>query len=157
MTPGLQLNAVTLGVDDVARTAAFYERLGWERSPVSAPNMAVLSASPSGVLILHRRDDLESSAKAPAGSGFGGVVLTMAVDSPAAVHRTLARAVDAGATVLRPATQLGYAGSHACFADPDGHVWEVIQTPGFEVDEAGTLSLPQQRPPRPTTRGATSG
>ncbi|HWC12785.1 MAG TPA: VOC family protein [Acidimicrobiales bacterium] len=66
----------------------------------------------------------------------------MAVDSPAAVHRTLARAVEAGATVLRPVTQLGYAGSHAFFADPDGHVWEVIQTPGLEVDEAGALSLP---------------
>ncbi len=65
----------------------------------------------------------------------------MAVDSPEAVHRTLAEAVDAGATVLRPVTQLGY-GSHAFFTDQDGHVWEVIETPGFEVDEAGGLSVP---------------
>ena len=141
MRTRLRLSAVTLGVADIARSAAFYELLGWERSPLSAPNMAVLSSSPSAVLILHHRDDLLSSARIPAGPGSGGVVLTMAVDSPEAVHTTLAGAVDAGATVLRRVTQLGY-GSHALFADHDGHVWEVIETPGFEVDEAGGLSVP---------------
>jgi uncharacterized protein len=69
-------------------------------------------------------------------------VLTVAVGSPEAVHQTLAEAIDAGASVLRPVTQLGDHGCHAFFADLDGHVWEVIETPGFEVDETGGLSLP---------------
>ncbi len=141
MSVALKLNAVTLGVADIARSAAFYQRLGWTLSPLSAPNMAILSTPSSAVLILHKHEDLVSSANVRGSSGFGGAVLTKAVSSPDAVHRTLAGAVDAGATVLRPVTQLGY-GCHAFFADHDGHVWEVIETPGLEVDEAGDLSVP---------------
>ena len=141
MGAALKLNAVTLGVEDIARSAAFYQRLGWTLSPLSEPNMAILSTPLSAVLILHKHEDLVSSSNVHQGSGFGGAVLTVAVGSPDAVHRTLAGAVDAGASVLRPVTQLGY-GCHAFFADPDDHVWEVIQTPGFEVDEAGDLSVP---------------
>ena len=141
MSAGLKLNAVTLGVADIARSGAFYQLLGWTLSPLSAPNMAILSAPLSAVLILHERESLVASANVRRGSGFGGAVLTMAVDSPGAVHRTLGGAVGAGASVLRPVTRLGY-GCHASFADPDGHVWEVIETPGFELDEEGDLSVP---------------
>lgn len=105
-------------------------------------DMTVLSTPASAVLILHKHDDLLASANMRgAAPGFGGVVPGVVVDSPEAVHTTLAKAVDAGATVLRPVTQLGY-GSHAFFADPDGHVWEVIETPGFELGEGGALSVP---------------
>jgi len=141
MSADLKLNAMTLGVADIARSAAFYQLLGWTLSPSSAPTMAILSTPLSAVLILHERESLVASANVRPGPGFGGAVLTMAVNSPGAVHRTLAGAVDAGASVLRPVTQLGY-GCHAFFADPDGHAWEVIETPGFEVDETGGLSLP---------------
>ncbi len=141
MSASLKLNAVTLGVADIARSAAFYQLLGWTLSARSAPNIAILTTPPSAVLILHKREDLVSNANIRGAPGFGGVVLTVAVGSPEAVHRTLAEAIDAGASVLRPVTQLGY-GCHAFFADPDGHVWEVMETPGFEVDEAGGVSLP---------------
>lgn len=141
MSGNLKLNAVTLGVADIARSAAFYQLLGWTLSARSAPHIAILTTPPSAVLVLHKREDLVSSANIQGAPGFGGVVLTVAVGSPEAVHRTLAEAIDAGASVLRPVTQLGY-GCHAFFTDPDGHVWEVIETPGFEVDEAGGLTLP---------------
>ncbi|MDP1807147.1 MAG: VOC family protein [Acidimicrobiales bacterium] len=142
MSASLNLNAVTLGVEDIARSAAFYQLLGWTLSARSAPHIAILTTPPSAVLILHEREDLVSSASIQGAPGFGGVVLTMAVASSEAVHRTLAEAIDSGASILRPVTQLGGYGCHAFLADPDGHVWEVIETPGFEVDDAGGLSVP---------------
>ncbi|MGH9222545.1 MAG: VOC family protein [Acidimicrobiales bacterium] len=131
-----------MGVLDLSRSSAFYERLGWTRAGISTSDMVVLSTPASAVLVLHKLDDLLASARMrETPSGFGGVVLGVVVGSLEAVHTTLAKAVDAGATVLRPVTQLGY-GSHAFFADPDGHVWEVIETPGLQLGEGGAVSVP---------------
>ncbi|CAN5416192.1 hypothetical protein BH23ACT3_BH23ACT3_20460 [soil metagenome] len=33
----------------------------------------------------------------------------------------------------------GYAG---CFADPDGHVWEIAHNPGFPLAPDGTITIP---------------
>lgn len=33
----------------------------------------------------------------------------------------------------------GYAG---CFTDPDGQGWEIAHNPGFPLDEAGNLTIP---------------
>jgi predicted lactoylglutathione lyase len=63
----------------------------------------------------------------------------MFVDSPEEVHKVLSRAVRAGANILRGVTQLGHYGSHACFASSDGHIWEVLESPGFLVDESGSV------------------
>jgi hypothetical protein len=43
----------------------------------------------------------------------------------------------------------GYAG---CFADPDGHFWEVAHNPGFALADDGSITIPDlgvQRPPPP--------
>jgi catechol 2,3-dioxygenase-like lactoylglutathione lyase family enzyme len=52
MRASLNLNAVTLGVADIARSAAFYQLLGWTLSARSAPHIAILTTPPSAVLIL---------------------------------------------------------------------------------------------------------
>lgn len=134
MTASVGLHAVTLGVSDIARSISFYEDLGWRRSSISTPNMAVLTAGAPAALILHDLQDLLFGASVSpehGKRGFGGVALVMFVTSPEEVHRTLAKATRAGAKVLRPVTQIGW-GSHAYFADRDGHTWEVLEAPGFE-------------------------
>lgn len=142
MTTGVRLNAVSLGVTDIARSTAFYEALGWRRLAISTSTMTVLTTMSSAMLILRRTQDLLADANIPLPKDrSAGVTLVMVVNSPEEVHTTLAGSVDAGAQVLRPVTQLGY-GSHAYFADHDGHVWEVIETPGFAVDDATGLSVP---------------
>ncbi len=105
-------------------------------------NVAVLTSHASVALILRSVEELAADANVPcAGTGFGGIALVVAVRSPEEVHNTLAAAVRAGAKLLRPVTQFGF-GANAYFADDDGHVWEVIQQPGFLVDEPGSLSFP---------------
>lgn len=138
----MPLSAVALGVADITRSATFYEALGWSRSPMSTSTMAVLTSDASIALILHTVDDLAADANVPSdGTGFRNIALVVAARSPEEVHHTVATAARAGANILRPVTQLGF-GSHAYFADEDGHVWEVVEQPGFLVDEMGVLSLP---------------
>lgn len=71
--------------------------------------MAVFTAKASAGLILHKLPDRVASASNPGAAsgpdavmGVGGTTLVMVVESPEAVHRTLATAVEAGAQVLRP-------------------------------------------------------
>ncbi len=138
----MPLSAVALGVADISRSAAFYQELGWSRSPISTSTMAVLTSDASVALILHLVEELAADAGVPShGSGFPNIALVVAVRSPEEVHDTLAIAARAGANVLRPVTQLGF-GSHAYFADDDGHVWEIVEQPGFVVGANGVLFLP---------------
>lgn len=138
----MSLSAVASGVADITRSAAFYEALGWSRSPMSTSTMAVLRSDASVALILYTVEDLADDANVPSdGTGFGNIALVVAVRSPEDVHHTLATAAQAGANILRPVAQLGF-GSHAYFADDDGHVWEVVEQPGFLVNEMGDRSLP---------------
>ena len=67
---------VSLGVKDLARSAAFYEDgLGWKRSSQSNDNIVFFDMG--GVLIgLYSRTGLAEDANVPAdGSGFPGIAL----------------------------------------------------------------------------------
>ena len=77
-----------------------------------------------------------------AGSGFRGVTLAHDVRSRDAVDTTLAEAVAAGGTLVKPAADTAWGGCSGCFADPDGHLWEVAYNPFVPLDEAGRFNLP---------------
>ena len=59
-----------------------------------------------------------------------------------AVDTTLAEAVAAGGTLVKPAADIAWGGCSGCFADPDGHLWEVAYNPFLPLDEAGRFNLP---------------
>lgn len=46
------------------------------------------------------------------------------------------------ATVTRPPADTFYGGYAGCFADPDGHVWEIAHNPGFPLADDGSISIP---------------
>jgi uncharacterized glyoxalase superfamily protein PhnB len=58
------------------------------------------------------------------------------------VDIAMARAVAAGATLIRPAREVFWGGYTGYFADPDGHLWEVAHNPDFPLSEDGRLLLP---------------
>ncbi|MEV1146755.1 VOC family protein [Micromonospora sp. NPDC049799] len=136
-----RISLVTLGVADVPRARAFYERLGWRGQEVEE---TVFFQAGGLALVLWGRDKLaEDAAVADSGGGgFGGVVLAQNVRSQAEVDEVLAVAADAGAEVTRPARATFYGGYAGCFTDPDGHVWEIAWNPGFPLADDGTLTLP---------------
>lgn len=134
-----RVNAITLAVRDIAGSTMFYESLGWRRSPRSTPTMSLLLADTGLAIILHPAGLAEaSSASLDRKDALRGIALTIVVEHPEEVHKELAAAVAAGGNVVLPVTQQGY-GCRAVFSDLDGHVWEILETPGFEVSEAGVL------------------
>jgi uncharacterized protein len=136
-----RISLVTLGVADVARARAFYERLGWRGREVEE---TVFFQAGGAVLVLWGRAKLAADAGVADGGadGFGGIALAHNVRSPAEVDDVLRAAAAAGAEITRPPQPTFYGGYAGCFADPDGHVWEIAHNPGFPLDPDGTIVLP---------------
>ena len=58
------------------------------------------------------------------------------VGSKVEVDQTMQEAIQAGATLIKPAQDTFYGGYAGYFADPDGHLWEVVWNPGFALPPA---------------------
>ena len=136
-----RVSLITLGVADVARARAFYERLGWQGQEVEE---TVFFQAGGVVLVLWSRDKLALDCGIPeAGAvGFSGVALAHNVRSEAEVDDVVAAAQRAGATITRPATRTFYGGYAGVFSDLDGHAWEIAYNPGFAFAADGSIILP---------------
>lgn len=55
------------------------------------------------------------------------------VSSKVEVDQIMQQAIKAGATLVKPAQDTFYGGYAGYFADPDGHLWEIVWNPGFGV------------------------
>lgn len=137
------ISLVTLGVGDLDRAVAFYEALGWRRSPASVPGtVAFFHGTP--VLALFGRDALADDAGLPVAPVAvpGATALAMNVATPDEVDKTLAAAEAAGAMVSQPARDTDWGGRSGYFLDPDAHLWEVAHNPGFGLLPDGRVELP---------------
>jgi catechol 2,3-dioxygenase-like lactoylglutathione lyase family enzyme len=134
------VTAITLGVADLDRARAFYERLGWKRGNDN-PDVVFFQMQ-GAILSLYGREALARDAHlSPVGSGFGGITLAQNVGSKADVDAVLAEAKAAGARILKPAEDVFWGGYSGYFADPDGHPWEVAFNPFWKLDAEGRVSL----------------
>lgn len=141
MTVPNRISIITLGVADLERSTAFYESLGWTKSPASMPTITFFEMQGS-VFGLYEWSALADDAKVPAeSSGFRGVTLTMNLASVAEVDEVFAEMVAAGATPkVEPHT--AFWGGHSSYvADPDGHLWEVAHNPYATIDADGRLVM----------------
>jgi catechol 2,3-dioxygenase-like lactoylglutathione lyase family enzyme len=134
---------MTLGVDDVARSARFYEALGLKRHMRDSEGVAFFDAG-GAVLSLYGRDALAKDAGLNAlPQGSGSATLAFNVGSESAVDEALAAAGAAGGKILKPGYRIFWGGYIGYFADPDGHLWEVAHNPQFQFDGLGKIVLPE--------------
>jgi catechol 2,3-dioxygenase-like lactoylglutathione lyase family enzyme len=138
-----RMGIVTLGVSDLDRSVSFYETLGWQRCESSIEGVISWFRTADSYLGLFPYDELAADAgiASPSRGTFGGVTLAINVEEEGDVQASLDAAVGAGATILKPATDVGF-GTSGYFADPDGYPWEVAFNPSFPLDESGRLSIP---------------
>jgi uncharacterized protein len=136
-----RISLVTLGVDDLARSRAFYEALGWRGQEVEE---TVFFQAGAMVVVLWGREKVAADSGVPDdGRGtFDGVTLAQNVRSTAEVDAIVAAAADAGARVTRAPGPTFYGGYAGVFLDPDGHAWEIAHNPGFTLADDGALTVP---------------
>ena len=140
-----RLNVVTLGVTDFARAVRFYQDLGFERRlKVTGDDIAFFDGG--GMVIgLFRWDMLAEDAQLPTEprpQAFRGITLAQMCRTDAEVDDLIARALKAGAALLKKAQNTHFGGYSGYFADPDGHPWEAVRAPGFEFTADNRVILP---------------
>jgi predicted lactoylglutathione lyase len=135
-----RVSLITLGVTDLARSRAFYERLGWRGQEVEE---TVFFQAGALALVLWGRDKLAADAGVDDGtSDFSGIVLAHNVRSRHEVDELIGLAREAGALVTREPAATFYGGYAGYFRDLDGHPWEIAHNPGFALRTDGSLVLP---------------
>ena len=133
---------VTLGVDDLERSVAFYrDGLGWQTEGIVARELhdeitgadgtiALFVLETSLLLALYERLNLAKDADVPPGpQSSTEFSLGIPAHSRDEVDRLLAQAASAGGTITAPAHVRPWGIYSGYFADPDGHLWEIVWNP----------------------------
>jgi predicted lactoylglutathione lyase len=144
-TPAPKLTVVTLGVRDVPASSRFYEALGFKRKVQATGDEIAFFEAGGVVLALWDWDKLAEDSvisSQPRPQTFRGATFAWNCATPAEVDAVFAKALAAGAGLLRRPEKTEYGGYRGYFSDPDGHAWEVVQAPGFAFTDDGRLILP---------------
>jgi predicted lactoylglutathione lyase len=132
------VHAVTLGVDDLERSLAFYRAMGFTSPGIVGTEVPGDDASPAGdaamfqlddgfIVSLYPRTELAKDAGVDVGRISGSAMaLGYFAESRDEVDRVLEQAADAGGTVHGPTHERPWGIYAGHFSDPDGHMWEVL-------------------------------
>lgn len=138
-----RITLITLGVDDLERSVAFYRQgLGLDSEGVVGTEfehgaVAFFELHGGLKLALWPRASLaHDSGLAVGARSATEFSLAHNVASRDEVDAVMAQARNAGATITKPAGETFWGGYAGYFQDPDGHLWEVAWNPQWE--EGGT-------------------
>jgi catechol 2,3-dioxygenase-like lactoylglutathione lyase family enzyme len=141
--PKQRVTLITLGVDDLARSKAFYSALGW--APVKSPDDVAFYQCGGMALALFGRLALAADqGRSQALLGTGAMTLAQNFDSEAEVDAAYGVAMEAGAIALKAPEKVFWGGYSGYFTDPDGHVWELAMNPFWPLNSDGSLTLPDE-------------
>ncbi len=131
-----RITVLTLGVTDLERSLAFYrDGLGLATEGIVGREFehgaVVFFELEGGVrLALWAHDDIAHDTGLPK-QPVSPTAVTVGhnVRTPQEVDEIMERAVRAGAGIVKPAQDTFYGGYAGYFADPDGHLWEIVWNP----------------------------
>ncbi len=114
-----KVTVITLGVQDLEKSVAFYEKgLGWRKSSASQDNLALFPLGGT-VLALYPRALLDEDATVPdTPTGFSGITLACNTASEGEVRESLAQVEAIGGTIVKPAQKVFWGGYSGYFKDP---------------------------------------
>lgn len=138
-----RISLITLGVQDLAASTAFYEALGWQRSMRQAEGVSFFQCGGMAFALWPWASLAADAGVSPARSGAGGFALAYNTRTREEVDAVLAEVAALGAEIVKPAVEAFWGGYSGYFRDLDGHLWEVAWNPGFALDAAGAVTLPE--------------
>ncbi|WP_194757193.1 VOC family protein [Aliidiomarina indica] len=129
---------ITLGVDDLERSVAFYrDGLGFKTKGIVGKEIengavAFFHLQPGLRLALWPRQSIAFEHQLSLGPRDpAGMMLAHNVTTASEVDSLIACARAAGAPILREPKPFPWGGYGGVFADPDEHLWEIVWNPGL--------------------------
>jgi catechol 2,3-dioxygenase-like lactoylglutathione lyase family enzyme len=131
-----RIAVLTLGVDDLERSLAFYrDGLGLSTKGIVGAEfehgaVAFFELQGGLILAIWPRSSLSRDSGLPIGPRSSTEFsLGHNVRSREEVDAVMAQAAAAGATMIKKAAPTFWGGYGGYFTDPDGHLWEVVWNP----------------------------
>jgi len=137
-----RITLLTLGVDDLEKSVAFYrDGLGFTTPGIVGKEfefgaVAFFDLAAGLRLALWPRKSLAHDTElrvSPASATEFSIGHN--VNSKAEVDAAIEQARKAGATIVKPAHDTFWGGYSGYFQDPDGHLWEVAWNPQWRIPE----------------------
>jgi uncharacterized protein len=137
-----RISVITLGVDDLERSVAFYrDGLG-----LSTPGIVGTEFEHGAVAFFDLQQGLKLAVWPRASLAHDSVLqvgplsatefsLGHNVSTKAEVDLVMEQAAAAGATVVKAAQDTVWGGYAGYFQDPDGHLWEAVYNPKLLPDD----------------------
>lgn len=140
-----RISLITLGVQDLQRSLAFYrDGLGLPTT-WSADKGVVFFQTHGTCLALYPVDklaeDVGGAFVGKRSAKFSGITLAHNVREKEEVDQVLDLAKQAGGKIEKPAQETFWGGYAGYFSDPDGHLWEVAWG-AFPFNDDGSLQIP---------------
>ena len=136
-----QLIFINLPVADLPRSIAFYEAVGATRNPMFSDDTAacmVVSDVIHVMLLTHDKWRTFTDRRIPDAHASAQVMLCLSKNSRAAVDAVVDQAGGAGG-LIDPSAKQDYGFMYGrSYADPDGHIWEVMW-----MDQAAVAAGPE--------------
>ncbi|KPC71165.1 glyoxalase [Thermoactinomyces vulgaris] len=135
-----RITVITLGVDDLEKSLAFYrDGLGFSTEGIIGEEyehgaVAFFDLQSGLKLAIWQRKNIAHDANVPL-TASSPVEFTLGhnVGSKEEVDQVMDQAKQAGATITTPAHDTFWGGYAGYFQDPDGHLWEVVWNPQWEI------------------------
>ena len=139
-----RIHVITLAVDDLERSLAFYRSMGFQSPGIVATEFPGDDEMAAGaivtfqlerglILAVYPRSELAKDARIPRQPpGSGSFSIGHVASSREEVDALLDDAEAAGATVTVKAYDRPFGVYSGYFEDPDGHLWEIIWNPALD-------------------------
>jgi len=135
-----RITVLTLGVDDLQRSLEFYrDGLGLPTQGIFGGEfeygaVAFFNLNAGLILAIWPRASIVKDTGIPLGKA-SATEMTVGhnVASKEEVDTVMGQAKKAGAVIVKPAQTTFWGGYGGYFQDPDGHLWEVVWNPDFDL------------------------
>lgn len=135
--PSQRIHMIILGVEDIQRSANFYAQLGWLKTQSSSEDFVRIDLGGHAIALLSRAkfgEEVLGHPVEPDTHPYKGIAFGHFVEKPSDVSELLARAIQAGGTLVKPVTRTPW-GINAFFKDPDGYLFEIDYEENWEFDD----------------------
>ena len=136
-----RITVLTLGVEDLKRSVAFYrDGLGFRTDGIVGQEfehgaVAFFELESGLRLALWPRQSVAHDTGIPRGEPSPtDFTLGHNVGSREEVDAVMAQAREAGANIVKSAQDTFWGGYGGYFQDPDGHLWEVVWNPDWDLE-----------------------
>lgn len=135
-----RISVITIGVNDLKRSLEFYrDGLGLATQGILGAEfeygaVAFFDLNAGLKLAIWPRTSIVKDTGIPLGvSSATEMTIGHNVASRAEVDAVMQQANKAGAVIVKPAQTTFWGGYGGYFQDPDGHLWEIVWNPEFEI------------------------